>query len=167
MKLFVKIQQLRKQQGMSQEKLAQLLGVSRQSVSKWESGQSLPEVDKIIQLSNIFQVTTDYLLKDVSEEKCIDIFRKEKDVLVPHTTFTFKAGVAMIVTGLTAVAVFWMLSIIFPAYLLTWEGKLYTGFSGFLVIHKVIPVFVFFCSLAAAGIGLILLDRRKRQQASA
>ena len=46
MKLFVKIQQLRKQNGMSQEKLAQLLGVSRQSVSKWESGQSLPEIDK-------------------------------------------------------------------------------------------------------------------------
>ena len=73
MKLFVKIQQLRKQNGMSQEKLAQLLGVSRQSVSKWESGQSLPEIDKIIQLSNIFEVTTDYLLKDVAEEKCIDI----------------------------------------------------------------------------------------------
>ncbi|MEE0139607.1 helix-turn-helix transcriptional regulator, partial [Fusobacterium ulcerans] len=68
MKLFVKIQQLRKQNGMSQEKLAQLLGVSRQSVSKWESGQSLPEIDKIIQLSNIFEVTTDYLLKDVAEE---------------------------------------------------------------------------------------------------
>ncbi len=64
MKLFVKIQQLRKQNGMSQEKLAQLLGVSRQSVSKWESGQSLPEIDKIIQLSNIFEVTTDYLLKE-------------------------------------------------------------------------------------------------------
>lgn len=79
MKLFVKIQQLRKQNGMSQEKLAQLLGVSRQSVSKWESGQSLPEIDKIIQLSNIFEVTTDYLLKDVSEEKCIDILRKEKE----------------------------------------------------------------------------------------
>ena len=79
MKLFVKIQQLRKQNGMSQEKLAQLLGVSRQSVSKWESGQSLPEIDKIIQLSNIFEVTTDYLLKDVAEEKCIDILRKEKE----------------------------------------------------------------------------------------
>ena len=94
MKLFVKIQQLRKQNGMSQEKLAQLLGVSRQSVSKWESGQSLPEIDKIIQLSNIFEVTTDYLLKDVAEEKCIDILRKEKekDVLAHHTSFMFKVG---------------------------------------------------------------------------
>lgn len=79
MKLFVKIQQLRKQNGMSQEKLAQLLGVSRQSVSKWELGQSLPEIDKIIQLSNIFEVTTDYLLKDVTEEKYINILKKEKE----------------------------------------------------------------------------------------
>ncbi|HJH07958.1 MAG TPA: helix-turn-helix domain-containing protein [Fusobacterium ulcerans] len=64
---------------MSQEKLAQLLGVSRQSVSKWELGQSLPEIDKIIQLSNIFEVTTDYLLKDVTEEKYINILKKEKE----------------------------------------------------------------------------------------
>ena len=64
---------------MSQEKLAQLLGVSRQSVSKWQLGQSLPEIDKIIQLSNIFEVTTDYLLKDVTEEKYINILKKEKE----------------------------------------------------------------------------------------
>ncbi|WP_303189754.1 helix-turn-helix domain-containing protein [Fusobacterium ulcerans] len=70
---------MRKQNGMSQEKLAQLLGVSRQSVSKWELGQSLPEIDKIIQLSNIFEVTTDYLLKDVTEEKYINILKKEKE----------------------------------------------------------------------------------------
>lgn len=63
-----KIMKLRKQCGWSQEELAEQLGISRQSVSKWESGVSIPDLDKIIKLSNIFNVSTDYLLKDDMEE---------------------------------------------------------------------------------------------------
>lgn len=63
-----KIMNLRKQQGMSQEELAHQLGISRQSVSKWESGASIPDLDKILKLSDLFGVTTDYLLKDELEE---------------------------------------------------------------------------------------------------
>jgi len=59
-----KIQQLRKEKGISQEALAEMLGVSRQAVSKWESGQTFPETDKLIALSDIFGVTLDSLLKD-------------------------------------------------------------------------------------------------------
>ncbi len=59
-----KIIENRKRNGWSQEELADMLDVSRQSVSKWESAQSVPDMKKIIQLSQIFGVTTDYLLKD-------------------------------------------------------------------------------------------------------
>lgn len=59
-----KIIDLRKKAGMSQEELAEKLGVSRQSVSKWEGAQSAPDLNRILQLSQIFGVTTDYLLKD-------------------------------------------------------------------------------------------------------
>ena len=59
-----KLIQLRKQHGWSQEQLAEQLNVSRQSVSKWESGLSIPDLDKIIKMSEIFGVSTDYLLKD-------------------------------------------------------------------------------------------------------
>lgn len=58
-----KLQQLRKQKGLSQEALAEILEVSRQSVSKWESGQVYPEIDKIIFLSEYFHVSIDELLK--------------------------------------------------------------------------------------------------------
>lgn len=165
MKLFVKIQQLRKQNGMSQEKLAQLLGVSRQSVSKWESGQSLPEIDKIIQLSNIFEVTTDYLLKDVPEEKCIDILRKEKekDVLSHHTSLMFKIGFTMFSVGVIAIAVFWILSIVYPTYRVMWDGTLLTGFSGFLILHEVTPVFIFFCIVGTIGLGTIILEKKNKK----
>ena len=65
-----KIIDLRKKQGWSQEELAEMVNVSRQSVSKWEGAQSIPEMDKIIKLSEIFSVSTDYLLKeDIELEK--------------------------------------------------------------------------------------------------
>ena len=50
------------------EELAERLNVSRQSVSKWESAQSVPDIDRILQMSRLFGVTTDYLLKDDMEE---------------------------------------------------------------------------------------------------
>lgn len=59
-----KIIENRKKNGWSQEELADKLGVSRQSVSKWESAQSVPDMKRILQLSEVFGVTTDYLLKD-------------------------------------------------------------------------------------------------------
>ncbi len=62
-----KIIDLRKKAGWSQEELAEKLGVSRQSVSKWEGAQSVPDMNKILQLSSLFGVSTDYLLKDSLE----------------------------------------------------------------------------------------------------
>ena len=67
MALGEKIQNCRKKKGLSQEDLANILNVSRQAVQKWESGASQPELSKIIQLSNILDVSTDFLLKDVSQ----------------------------------------------------------------------------------------------------
>jgi transcriptional regulator with XRE-family HTH domain len=58
---------LRKQNNWSQEQLAEHLGVSRQSVSKWESAMSMPDLDKIMKMSSLFGVSTDYLLKDEIE----------------------------------------------------------------------------------------------------
>ena len=64
-----KIIENRKKNGWSQEELADKLGVSRQSVSKWESAQAIPDMKKILQLSEVFGVSTDYLMKDEIEEK--------------------------------------------------------------------------------------------------
>ena len=81
MKLTEKLFELRKEKGWSQEKLAEQINVSRQSISKWESGQVLPEIEKIIEISKIFQVTTDYLLLDENSEKdsTAVIFEEDKD----------------------------------------------------------------------------------------
>lgn len=63
-----KLTLLRKKANWSQEELAEQMGVTRQSVSKWESAQSVPDLEKIIHLSELFDVSTDYLLKDTIEE---------------------------------------------------------------------------------------------------
>ena len=62
-----KLIELRKKNGWSQEELAEKLDVSRQSISKWESAQSIPDMSRILRLSEIFGVSTDYLLKDELE----------------------------------------------------------------------------------------------------
>lgn len=64
-----KIIRLRKKNGWSQEELAEKMNVSRQAVSKWESAQTIPDLEKILMLGNLFGVTTDYLLKDEIEDE--------------------------------------------------------------------------------------------------
>lgn len=64
MKFSEKLQKMRKEKGLSQEALAEMLDVSRQAISKWESGSSYPEIDNLITISEIFGVTVDSLLKD-------------------------------------------------------------------------------------------------------
>lgn len=63
-----KLQKLRAREGMSQDRLAELLDVSRQAVSRWERDETMPETEKVVRISDCFHVTTDYLLKDGPEQ---------------------------------------------------------------------------------------------------
>lgn len=81
MNISEKILKLRKEKGLSQEAFAEKLGVSRQSVSKWESSGSLPDIDKIIAMSELFGVSTDYLLKDEMTEPNIQEEPTEDEII--------------------------------------------------------------------------------------
>lgn len=69
MNLSEKIIRERKRLGLSQEQLADKLGITRQSVSKWEAGTSTPEISKLVVMSELFRVSLDYMLKDYLEEE--------------------------------------------------------------------------------------------------
>ena len=69
MTLGEKITDLRKKRGLSQEELAITLGVSRQAVSKWETTEAKPDTDKIVALAEFFEVTTDWLLRDIEPQE--------------------------------------------------------------------------------------------------
>ena len=77
-----KIIEERKKNGWSQEELASKLGVSRQAVSKWESAGSIPDLQRILQMSELFGVTTDYLLKDEIEEERLNEYVETKTIKV-------------------------------------------------------------------------------------
>ena len=83
-----KIVSLRKKAGWSQEELAEQLGVTRQSVSKWEGAQSVPDMDKVVQMSRLFGVTTDYLLKDELEEEAPCAAAQEDDTPLHRVSLT-------------------------------------------------------------------------------
>jgi transcriptional regulator with XRE-family HTH domain len=70
MKFQDKIQALRKEKGLSQEKLAERIGVSRQALAKWELGLTYPDIEKLILLSDIFRTSIDRLIKENEDENC-------------------------------------------------------------------------------------------------
>lgn len=87
MNLSDRIRELRKIKGISQDELAEKLGVSRQAISKWENEQSIPDIDKIILLSDYFEVSTDYLLKGV--EPVTSMNRKGKNLFLLSFAIVF------------------------------------------------------------------------------
>ena len=101
MNIADRIQHLRKTKGISQEELADKIGVSRQAISKWESEQSIPEIDKVIIMSDYFEVTTDYILKGI-ETKEQAKGRPDLDANI----FLF-SGTFMIIIGLILACVIW------------------------------------------------------------
>lgn len=109
MGLAERIQDLRKAKGISQEELAERMGVSRQAVSKWESAQSIPDIEKILLLSDHFNVTTDFLLKgtetgqECKEEKRTEIAGTRKNVSGICDT----AATALIVLGTVLCELIW------------------------------------------------------------
>ena len=72
MTLSEKLQNLRRAAGLSQEQLAERLGVTRQAVSKWETGEGKPDIDNLLPLAKLLGTTVDYLLDDGAEEPCAE-----------------------------------------------------------------------------------------------
>lgn len=102
MKIADRIQYLRKTNGISQEELADKVGVSRQAVSKWESEQSLPDLEKIITMSDYFGVTTDYILKGI--EPVADKEQKSSELT---SKILYIASTAFVAIGLFSAFAGW------------------------------------------------------------
>ena len=78
MKFNEKLIKLRKEMGLSQEELGNKLNVARQTVSKWELGETTPEMDKLIKMSEIFNITLDELIKDKNNDENINNTNSQK-----------------------------------------------------------------------------------------
>ena len=102
-----KIQQLRKERGWSQERLAEEIPISRQAVSKWESGAAAPDTENVVRLSDIFGVSTDYLLHDdFTGDGDISAVKRREEAL--QKARNRETGM-MVVVGIMAMGLFWQL----------------------------------------------------------
>ncbi len=101
MSISEKIYNLRKNKNMSQEELANVLKVSRQTISKWETGESTPDFDKIVPLCDFFGITTDELLKGDNRTLEKEVYKTHKK----NRALTFSLCIALI-TIMTIMVVF-------------------------------------------------------------
>ena len=97
MQFSEKLIQLRRAKGMSQEELAERLGVSRQAVSRWEQGSSFPDLPNLQRLVAVFEVSADYLIGDARQDR---VFKPETSANIPDTAperFDFKGNRFLII----------------------------------------------------------------------
>lgn len=140
-----KIVSLRKKAGWSQEDLAEKLGVTRQSVSKWEGAQSVPDMDKVVMMSRLFGVSTDFLLKDELEEETPCAAAQDDDTPLRRVSLTqASAYLALRKAAAPKIAIATALCITSPVTLI-----LLAGMSEVQRFH--------ISENAAAGIGLCVL----------
>ncbi|MBR6608926.1 MAG: helix-turn-helix transcriptional regulator [Oscillospiraceae bacterium] len=124
MTLGAKLQNLRKQTGMSQETLAGQLGVSRQAVSRWELDISLPETENIIKLAKIFNVSFDYLLNEEITTNNINnnIENNPKNKITPLIALCFLIAIA---TGVMSLKMFpTMILLAYQWYLVGFDASM-------------------------------------------
>ena len=130
-----KLQRLRKDKSMSQEQLAEHLNVSRQAVSRWEKNVVLPDVCNVIAISELFDVSIDYLLKSESvykKEICCSNYNEERKFL--KEKLRIFVGISFSIFGSLSILILFILSSIKEKYIV--GGPEFRGIRGFLLINR-------------------------------
>lgn len=166
MDLAEKIQSLRKQKNISQEQLAEMMGISRQSISKWESQQSVPELDKIVRLSDIFGVSTDYLLKDTQQDQGVRAISDSNAISTKKKPRVI-VGIICVAFSVTSIFIMWVLSKVYPAPIVNYNvatEQWLVGFENFLWFHSLEGFYTFCFVIALAGILLLVFPKLKKSK---
>ena len=166
-----KLQALRKKEGLSQEQIAGEIGVSRQAISKWETGESLPDVERVCLLSDRFGVTTDYLLKDIPPEDAGRPRTGEAPEAAPAAEegnrrkgerLLTAAGVCAVTFALLGYGAVWLLSRIYPAPICCYNeetGLWKVGMENFIWVHSLEGFMNLVAFAFVAGVCLLLRRR--------
>lgn len=110
-----KLYALRKKSGLSQEQLAEQLNVSRQAISKWESGHAVPETEKLLVISEYFEVSLDYLMKDSQiEDSSVKEHEKNAVSQTDKRTANLLPGAIICIAGVICLVIWGLLSLFNP-----------------------------------------------------
>lgn len=150
--LSEKIYTLRRKRGLSQEQLAEIIGVSRQAISKWEGGLSVPESEKLIAISEYFHVTVDYLLKEDG-----DCTQKAEQKAEKEQSFKSRGGMLLGIipcaAGIIGLVIWGLISVLSPPM----SGRISES-SAISIDGN--GIFLVICSIAVVcGFSLILRGR--------
>ena len=164
-----KLQLLRKSRGWTQEQLSAQINISRQALSKWESGAAIPDTENVIRLSRLFAVSTDYLLLDEYDEPMQSCPEKDCATASKKDTARFRrliAGSAAAGLSVIILLVLGVLSSVYPAvYTVSPAGvewtRVYTGLSGFLKVHHLEWFWWLWVLVLIGGVITLLYDRMR------
>ena len=158
-----KLTRLRKREGMSQESLAEKLGVSRQAVSRWEQGTALPDAAKLLPCARLFSVSVEWLLDDARgwEDRAPETAAQEAAASAwPGDRPWYIAGGIVTGAGVLGLVAMGILSAVYPAVVsetplgVDWV-RVYDGLAGFLRLHNVEWLFALWAAVALAGLWLL------------
>ena len=175
MSIGERLTQLRKRNGLSQEELAEKLGLTRQTISKWELNQSSPDIEYVIALCDCFDVSSDYLLRGVeSELKKENTETDSQTVSIPDNVQDRKKGAfsMMFFLGLTftVLSCGWLLALFVMSMIQPWstqtpDGKIYEGFWGYVLAHNAQVTVCLLLAFLICGIGLSVFGVIKKLKA--
>ena len=162
-----KLVRLRRREGLSQEALAEALGVSRQAVSRWEQGTALPDAAKLLPCARLFSVSTDWLLDEAQgwEDQAE---QASAEAPASGDGKWYLAGGITAGVGVLGMVVMGILSSVYPARMVEapvgaeWV-RAYTGLVGFLKVHSVEWLFTLWAAAALAGLGLLAQPALRRR----
>lgn len=151
--LSERIYQFRRNSGLSQEQLAEKIGVSRQAISKWESGISTPELEKLLALSECFDITIDELVKDEAFTQGTNEVPQELEKTKDSKAIEMKVGIGLCLVGAICLILFGAMMVLSPsaAEQLNAASTVTLSGSGILIILCVLSMVI----------GLALILRKK------
>lgn len=161
-----KIAAQRRSKGMSQEALAGELGITRQAVSRWETGEAVPDTDKVVRLSRLFGVSTDYLLLDEMENADMPAAAADTSagnaalrnaVVERRRRFRIVTGIVALALGLAAIVAACVLAVDFAETTYWWNSDLGPIGTGLLQTWRATPFWLGVIS-ALTGAGLLVWE---------
>ena len=168
-----KLTRLRKREGLSQEALAEKLGVSRQAVSRWEQSTALPDAAKLLPCAKLFSVNVEWLLDDArnweDQAQSAEPAQETETRAAHGDRRWYIAGGIVTGAGALGLVVMGILSAVFPAVVseapigADWV-HVYTGLAGFLKLHGVEWLFTLWAAAALAGLWLLAQPALRRRE---